>query len=172
MKIRNETNILFIDDDLNFLHGIKRTLRGSTFNTVFANSAEKAFEILSSINVAVVVTDQRMPGLKGLELLSIIREKHPKSVRIMLTGHPSLPTTLEAINRGEVFRFLSKPCEPELLRNSLEAGILLHTQLSNNKTGDLNINKTAEVINLEQQYPGISSLDYDEAGRITIDDTD
>lgn len=172
MKIRNETTILFVDDDLNFLHSIKRTLRGASYNTVFANSAEKAFEFLGTMSVAVLVTDQRMPGIKGLELLSILREKYPSVIRIMLTGHPSLPTTIDAINRGEVFRFLSKPCDPEKLKNSLEAGIMLYKHSAGIAAESSNLDRTAEVFTLEQQYPGISKVQFDSQGRISIDDSE
>ena len=72
---------------------------------------------------AVVVSDQRMPGMDGVELLSRIKESSPDTTRIMLTGNADQATAMEAVNRGSIFRFLTKPCDSDLLALTIEAGI-------------------------------------------------
>jgi len=72
---------------------------------------------------AVVVSDMRMPGMDGVRFLSKVREKSPQSVRMMLTGHSDTQTAIQAINEGNIFRFLTKPCPPDVLTQALGAGL-------------------------------------------------
>jgi CheY-like chemotaxis protein len=72
---------------------------------------------------AIIVSDTRMPGMDGVELLSQVKEQFPDTTRVMLTGNADQATAMEAVNRGAIFRFLTKPCDSELLVQTLEAGI-------------------------------------------------
>lgn len=115
--------ILFVDDDPNILAGFQRTLRKQfAFDT--ALSGVEALELLQKSGpYAVVVADMRMPGMEGIELLERVRIAAPDTVRLMLTGNADQQTAVEAVNRGQVFRFLNKPCGPETLVPALESSL-------------------------------------------------
>src|SRR5687767_13631263 len=115
--------ILFVDDDPNVLAGLQRTLRKQfTFDT--ALSGLEALEMIQACGpYAVIVADMRMPGMEGIELLERVRERAPDTVRLMLTGNADQQTAVDAVNRGQVFRFLNKPCGPETLVPALETSL-------------------------------------------------
>jgi response regulator RpfG family c-di-GMP phosphodiesterase len=92
----------------------------------FALSAAEGLEMMAEKTFDVVVSDMRMPGMDGIELLTQVKDKYPDTVRMMLTGNTDLETAIAAVNAGNVFRFLTKPCEPEMLVAMLEAGIEQH----------------------------------------------
>ncbi len=105
--------ILVVDDELNVLQGYMRALH-KRFDLDTATSGEDALGMLrSSGPYAVVISDMRMPGMNGLDLLAKVRDLNPDTIRIMLTGNADLQTAVEAVNRGQVFRFLTKPCSSE-----------------------------------------------------------
>lgn len=106
--------ILFVDDDQHFLSSIRRNL-SRTFELEFAHSPQLAMEQLQQQPFAVVISDMKMPGLTGVELLSRIREDYPDTVRILLTGYADQNTAIQAVNHGQVFSFLTKPCAVEQL---------------------------------------------------------
>ncbi len=115
--------ILCVDDDPQIIEGCRRGLR-KKFRIDTALGPEAALEAIGSRGpYAVVISDMRMPGMDGIQLLSRIRELAPDSVRMMLTGYADQGTTIEAVNEGNVFRFLTKPCPPETLTKALHDGI-------------------------------------------------
>ena len=118
--------ILFVDDDPNVLAGLQRTLRKQfAFDT--ALSGAEALELIQTCGpYAVVVADMRMPGMEGVELLERVRVVAPDTVRLMLTGNADQQTAVDAVNRGQVFRFLNKPCGPETLVPALESSLQLY----------------------------------------------
>jgi response regulator RpfG family c-di-GMP phosphodiesterase len=108
--------VLLVDDEPLVSSGIRRTHQAS-FDFVCAASAEDAFERLAEDGTfAVVVSDDQTPSMNGAEFLSEVAERHPDVSRVMLTGHGNLETAVDAVNRGSIFRFLMKPCEPALFR--------------------------------------------------------
>jgi response regulator RpfG family c-di-GMP phosphodiesterase len=115
--------ILLVDDEANILQAYTRILRRRfTFETALGGG--DALQILQDLGpFAVVVSDMRMPGMDGIELLSTIKERYPDTVRIMLTGNADQGTAVEAVNRGSIYRFLTKPCDPELLAATLEGAL-------------------------------------------------
>lgn len=115
--------ILFVDDDPNILAGFERQLR-KTFTVETALGGERGLIAVSAKGpFSVIVSDLRMPGIDGIQFLSRVRESAPDSVRIMLTGNADLHAAIDAVNDGHIFRFLTKPCEPQTLSNALAAGI-------------------------------------------------
>lgn len=115
--------ILCVDDDLNILEGFQRNLR-KEFQLVTAPGGEEALRVITEQGpFAVVLSDQRMPGMGGVEFLARVRSSAPDSVRMMLTGNADQQTAIDAVNEGNIFRFLTKPCSVELLISSLKAGI-------------------------------------------------
>lgn len=102
--------VLLVDDDKNLLQGLMRALRSQPYTLLTANSAEEATFLLKSNTIDVVVSDECMPGMRGTEYLQWVAKNFPKTVRILLTGNPSPDTAVRAVNQGQVFRFLTKPC--------------------------------------------------------------
>lgn len=107
--------ILVVDDEEVILRAISRLLKHIEVEVITASSGEEAIEILENRHVAVVMSDQRMPGINGAELLQRVSEKNPDAVRIMITGNNDVDTAIAAINKGEVFRFIAKPWDNEAL---------------------------------------------------------
>ena len=84
-----------------------------------AESPAIAFELLAQHRVQVIISDQRMPGLSGTEFLARVRQLYPKTVRIVLSGYTDLATVTDAINRGAIYRFLTKPWDDDVLRDEI-----------------------------------------------------
>ncbi|HEV7644672.1 MAG TPA: HD domain-containing phosphohydrolase [Pyrinomonadaceae bacterium] len=115
--------ILCIDDDPNILEGLRRGLRRD-FNVFTAESGLEAFGVIKEEGpFAVVVSDMRMHGMNGVQVLSRVREIAPDTVRIMLTGNADQQTAMDAVNEGSIFRFLTKPCAPEAMIHALNSGV-------------------------------------------------
>jgi response regulator RpfG family c-di-GMP phosphodiesterase len=117
--------VLFVDDEKNLLRSIWRELREEPYEKLFAESGEKALEILEANKISVIVTDLRMPGMDGMELLGIVKRKFPDVIRIIVTASADVSTILSAIHAGETHRYLKKPVkfEEELIpaiKQSLE----------------------------------------------------
>lgn len=115
--------ILCVDDDNNILLAYQRALR-KQFKIDTALGGEEALQAIAAQGpYAVVVADMRMPGMNGVELLAEVRKIAPNTVRMMLTGNADQQTALEAVNQGQIFRFMTKPCPPEDFARALEAGL-------------------------------------------------
>jgi len=115
--------ILCVDDDPNILNAYKRGLR-KLFQIETAAGGAEGLEAIASVGpFAVVVSDMRMPGMDGIQFLGAVKKHAPESVRIMLTGNADQQTAVDAVNEGNIFRFLTKPCPPERLAETLTAGI-------------------------------------------------
>lgn len=125
-------NLLLVDDEPNIPRAIKRALRGQGYNIRLANSGVDALAIFEQHPIDIIVSDQRMPGMSGAELLSTVREKYPDTVRIMLSGHADLGELIEAINEGSIYKYLTKPWANDTLRAVLsEAAAKLKPSVSN-----------------------------------------
>jgi len=119
--------VLFVDDDENLLAGIQRNLRRNfTLETALGGEEGLARLKDAAEPFAVVVSDMRMPGLDGVQFLARVRAQSPDSVRIMLTGQADMQDAINAVNEGNIFRFLNKPCDPGQLAKTLEAALEQH----------------------------------------------
>ncbi len=114
--------VLIIDDEASVLHAMQRNLR-KMFTIETATSGDHALEILRSKEFAVIISDMRMPGMNGVELLRTVRTVAPRSVRLMLTGNADQKTATDAVNEGAVFRFLNKPCDIDVLIPAIDAAV-------------------------------------------------
>lgn len=120
--------ILLVDDEQAILDGLRRQLRGR-YQIETAAGAEAGLAALGTQSFAVVVSDLRMPKMDGVQFLAQVRERYIDSVRIMLTGQADVAAAVHAVNHGNLFRFLTKPCPPEDLTAALDAGIAQHRLL-------------------------------------------
>ena len=116
--------ILFVDDEPEVLEGYQRILHEDFQLSTAASGEEAIAEIGENGSYAVVVSDMRMPGMNGIELLSRVREMAPQTVRVVLSGHADLETAINAVNEDAVFRFLTKPCPAAVLKKTLTACLL------------------------------------------------
>ncbi len=112
--------LLCVDDEVNVLRSLKRLFRAETFRVLTAESSEKAFAILAKEQVHVVMVDQRMPDMTGTQFLQRVREHYPATIRVVLSGYSEVGAILEAINRGEVYRFLGKPWDDDELKTTID----------------------------------------------------
>ena len=116
--------ILLVDDDSNILEGYRRIL-SREFHLDTALGGEQALKLVAESGpYAVVISDMRMPGMDGIQLLSKIKAQSPNTVRMMLTGNADVQTAIDAINEGSIFRFLNKPCSKEMMAKSLTAALM------------------------------------------------
>jgi response regulator RpfG family c-di-GMP phosphodiesterase len=125
--------ILFVDDEPNVLQSIQRQLH-KRFPLQIAEGGEDALRILREEGpFAVIVSDMRMPRMTGVELLAQTKDLYPDMVRLMLTGNADQETAMEAVNTGQIFRFLTKPCPPAVFITSLALAVRQHRLITAEK---------------------------------------
>ncbi|MBX9407714.1 response regulator [Pseudomonas baetica] len=116
--------VLLVDDEESILNSLRRLLRGQPYDVLLATSGAQALEMLEQQAVDLVMSDARMPNMDGASLLAHVRQRHPATVRIMLTGYADPSAIIKAINDGQIHRYISKPWNDEelllILRQSLE----------------------------------------------------
>lgn len=165
--------LLLVDDEPNLTSALVRSLDRAQFEIFTADSAQKGLMILAGNDIDVVVSDERMPGMTGSEFLSEVRKKWPNTVRMILSGQADLEAAVRAINEGEVYRFLLKPCHPKELQMTILQG-LQHKQLVAQSRRLLQEHqKTTNLLEeLEKANPGITKIDMDEDGAIVMREDD
>lgn len=125
--------VLFVDDEPNILDSIRRQMRKDC-EVHTANGGQEALKFLEDTGpVSLVVSDMRMPGMNGAELLTRVRELYPDTVRMILSGQADLESTITAVNEGHIFRFLTKPCSEDVLRRAVQSGIEQHQLVTTRK---------------------------------------
>jgi DNA-binding NtrC family response regulator len=107
-----KSKILFIDDEERILRTLKMLFRGR-FDVFTTMEPEEAFELVRRERIDVIVSDQRMPKMFGAQVLARVKEISPNTMRILLTGYSDMDAAIEAVNQGEIFRYISKPWNPE-----------------------------------------------------------
>ncbi|MCD6064456.1 MAG: response regulator [Flavipsychrobacter sp.] len=115
----NKINILYVDDEENNLISFKATFR-IKYNVFTAISGEEAKRILASKPIDIIITDQRMPGMTGVEFLESIIGDYPDPMRILLTGYADMNAVVEAINKGKIFHYLTKPWNEDELDAAIQ----------------------------------------------------
>ncbi|HUW36836.1 MAG TPA: EAL domain-containing protein [Rhodocyclaceae bacterium] len=112
--------LLLVDDEENILSALKRVLRRDGYDILTGLGAEQGLELLASHPVDVIVSDQRMPGMSGVEFLRRVKTLHPETVRLVLSGYTDLQAVTDAINEGAIYKFLTKPWDDGILRANIE----------------------------------------------------
>jgi two-component system probable response regulator PhcQ len=163
--------VLLVDDEPNLLDALKRALRREPYVLLEATSAVEAFEVLAKMPVDVIISDEKMPGMCGTELLAKVRDDHPEVVRIILTGHASLEAAIRAINEGEVYRFLTKPFNHTDLAVTIRHAIQQKTLMDEARRLLRTVKRQADLLEeIERTNPGITELRTTPDGAIMIDD--
>ncbi|HRD35312.1 MAG TPA: EAL domain-containing protein [Rhodocyclaceae bacterium] len=112
----NGRTLLLVDDEIGILNALSRLLRREGYTILTTSSPVEALELLARNTIQVVISDQRMPEMSGTEFLSRVRMLHPDTIRIVLTGYTDLESVTGAINRGAIYKFLTKPWDDDQLR--------------------------------------------------------
>ncbi len=136
-----------------------------------AGSANEALQILARETIAVVISDEMMPGMSGSEFLAVVYRNYPETIRIMLTGHANLNVAVRAINEGHIYRFLMKPCNEQEIRLTIRQAIQ-QKELAEKSRQLLRKVKQQNLIlqRMEKEYPGIAKVERDSTGAIIVDD--
>jgi len=124
-----QARILFVDDEERILTALRSIFRGR-YHVFTATSGDQAFEFLKRFRVHLIVSDQRMPGMVGVELLRRTKELSPNTVRILLTGYSDLASIVGSINEGEVYRFINKPWNNQDIQNVIAEAVAIGMELA------------------------------------------
>lgn len=125
-------NILYVDDEPHNLSAFAATFR-RMYKVFTAESAEDGRKILDAEDIQVIITDQRMPKTTGVEFLASILEKYPEPIRMILTGYTDIDAVIDAINKGQVYRYIQKPWMEEDLRINIDKAIEIYTLRKENR---------------------------------------
>lgn len=151
--------ILVVDDDVGLAKMLARKLAASDRRVLTAGGSAEAIETLNREQVDVVLSDDHMPGMTGRELLASVRHSHPDTVRILMTGKPSLESALSALNDHEVYRYLTKPLEADEIRKVMEAAIAKLDESKKKKGEQSAVNRRQRLVEeLEKVYPGLLTV--------------
>jgi DNA-binding NtrC family response regulator len=151
--------LLLVDDEEVILKALKRVIRDDGYRVLTALEGEEALRLVSSEMVDVVLSDIDMPGMSGLDLMVRLRRNHPRVVRLLLTGRATVAMAVEAINEGEVYRFMTKPWDidelREVLRQAAARAMNLRAQESTAGAGQ---DRAGRLAALERDHPGITQV--------------
>lgn len=160
--------VLFVDDEPSVLNALRRSQLDVAWRQLFAASAEEGIAIVQREPVSVVVSDNTMPGMKGIDFLARLKVLSPDTVRIMLTANADFATALGAINRSEAFRFIPKPWDDEELITVVTEGVQRYELLQGMRSGDeARYRSLAQTVELKDPYTrGHCDRVADYAGRL------
>ena len=125
--------ILFVDDEKDILKALVRIFRKEDYTLFTANSAAEAWQTLKQETIHVIITDLRMPKITGVDLLKKTKAVYPDIIRIMLTGYADIEAVMEAVNKGAVYKFVTKPWNDEDLKLTVRLGLLQYNLLAENR---------------------------------------
>jgi two-component system, probable response regulator PhcQ len=163
--------VVIVDDDESVVAAAARTLKMSQLEVLTTTDVYQALDWLATREVAVLVTDFHMPRMNGLELIAAARHGQPSTVRILMTGQATLETAIEAINRGEIFRYVPKPFDGVKFRAVVTDALSRHRELATALAErDESLRKDRYFESLELTHPGICSIARDEDGHYVVPD--
>lgn len=119
-----QRTVLLVDDDRSLLDALKRRLHGEAFRLLCAATGDEALHLLSTEAVDVVLSDEHMPSMSGVDLLTEVHRRWPDVVTLMLSGRASAGTIVRALNQGQIFRFLIKPCDADEIAECLRQALI------------------------------------------------
>lgn len=125
--------LLLVDDEENVLRSLVRLFRRDSYRVLAASNVAEAFELLATCDVQVILSDQRMSDMSGTEFLGRVRQLYPDTMRLVLSGYTDLATVTEAINGGQIYRFLTKPWDDDKLREHIRQAFMAHESPSHQR---------------------------------------
>ncbi len=149
----NTETVLFVDDETPILHALERLFADENFTCLFASSAAEALQIAGEHTISVMVADNRMPGMNGIDLLSRIKTTSPDTVRMMMTSCIEMDIAVAAINRSEVYRFITKPWDNGELVTTVRDGITRFNAIVSLRSADEGRYRSlAQAIEMKDAY--------------------
>jgi diguanylate cyclase (GGDEF)-like protein/PAS domain S-box-containing protein len=136
---KRQHTLLLVDDEPNILSALKRQLRGSGLRILTAPGGKEGLALLHTEPVDVIVSDQRMPGMTGVEFLRAVKNSHPHTVRIVLSGYTELQSVTDAVNEGAIYKFLTKPWDDTQLREHIHEAVRHKEMADENRRLDLEV---------------------------------
>ena len=165
-----KSKLLLVDDEPNLTSALVRSLDRKQFEIFTADSAQQGLMNLAGNEIDVVVSDERMPGMTGSQFLSEVRKKWPNTIRMILSGQADLEAAVRAINEGEVYRFLLKPCHPQELQMTILQGLQHKKLVAQSRKLLMEHQKNMNLLEaLEKDNPGITKVDMDDDGVIDME---
>jgi DNA-binding NtrC family response regulator len=131
MTMTKKHTLLVVDDEADVCDSVHDLLRRE-FQVLKARSADEGLKLMRENEVHIIMTDQRMPKVTGVELLRSIRAGHPQAIRMLFTGYADLDSVIAAINQGHIFKFLKKPWQPEDLEQAVREAAAEYERLVEN----------------------------------------
>lgn len=163
--------ILLVDDEANVLSALTRALIDDPYEILTASGGRQALEIMEGKTIKAIVSDERMVGMQGSELLAEVRRRSPHTVRILLTGHAILEAAMRAVNEGEIYRFFTKPWDDTQIRFALLSAVeKFNLEAENRRLLATVKDQAMEIKVLERRYPGISRVEKDSRGTFVLPD--
>lgn len=165
--------ILVVDDEEPVRSSLKTLLEREGYTVTLAEGPTEALEILRGQHIKLVISDQKMPDMSGIEFFRLIRERHPDVCRIMLTGDPERETIIKAINEGEVYRFIPKPWNNTMLRVMVHFAFeAIQLEEENRRLVKALRRQLQFVRSLEHDFPYLAALARQEEAELLIAQTD
>lgn len=130
--MEEKIRILYVDDEENNLNAFKASFR-KYYEIFTANTPEIGKAILAENNIQIIITDQRMPGITGVEFLESIIEKHPDPMRFLLTGYTDIEALIAAVNKGQIYRYMTKPWSEDELKMFVQQAFEVYKLREENK---------------------------------------
>jgi two-component system probable response regulator PhcQ len=164
---------LVVDDEEHVRSALRELLEREGYAVTTAEGPTEGLEILRQQQIKLVISDQKMPDMSGIEFFRLIRERHPNVCRIMLTGDPERETIIKAINEGEVYRFIPKPWSNTMLRVVVYFAFeAIQLEEENRRLVTALRRQLQFVRSLERDFPYIAALAKQEEAEILIAQTD
>lgn len=157
--------VVCVDDDAEVLAVVVRCVKLEPVTVRSTQDPHQALAWVASEEVAVLISDYEMPEMTGAELLEQARRVRPQAVRVLVTGRKTLDTAIDGINRGEVYRYVTKPFEPEQVRAVVRDALAKYRELSETmEERELSARRQRLTADLEQEYPGLTTIPRDADG--------
>ena len=168
-----EKTILVVDDEDSVRDSLSAVLEREGYTVLQASDGEEGLALLKERPIQLVLSDQNMPGMTGVEFLKLVRERHPHILRIMLTGDPDPQTIIRSINEGEVYRFLKKPWDNTLLRVTVYFAFESIQLEEENRRLVAALRRQMNVLrDLERDFPYLAALTRDDDAALLLAEAD
>jgi two-component system probable response regulator PhcQ len=170
-RVPAQLRVVVVDDNAGVLSVAVKVLKHLDVHVMATTDANEALAWLATHEVAVVVSDYEMPLMNGAELLAQARNEQPAAVRILMTGMQALETAVDAINRGEIFRYIQKPFDPSKLRAVVDEAVARHRELALVAADHEAVaGRDTFYRELERAHPGMTHVARDVAGVYVVPD--
>jgi len=164
-------SILIVDDEVNVLNTLKRIFRTEDYIIFTAQSAKDGLYVLEKENVDLIISDQKMPVMDGLDFFEKTIEKYPDVIRIILSGYAELKDALRAINKGCVYKFIVKPWNNEELKITLKRALEQRELILKNRFLTLELKIRDKILEeLDKNYPDVTKKLIDNINNKPLND--